>query len=71
MILGTNNSLGQQICHHLFRDTKTHLYITEAHVAANEMVPDLQVADIAQSIWIARNAKASHRVGVDGIWFRA
>jgi hypothetical protein len=47
MILRTNYNLREQICHHLFGDAKTHLDVTKADIAANQMVPDLQVTNVA------------------------
>ena len=47
MILRANNNLREQICYHLFGDTEAHLDVTKADIAANQMISDLQVTNVA------------------------
>ncbi len=47
MILRASYNLREQICHHLFGDAKIHLDVTKADIAANQMIPDLQVTNVA------------------------
>ncbi len=60
MILGANNNFGQQVSHHFFGDAEAHLYITKTHVAPNQVIPNLQVSNVAQSRRIACNVIAGH-----------
>jgi hypothetical protein len=69
--LRTHNDLGEQICNHLFRDAETHMYITETDVATNEMVSDLKMTNITQTVWITGDMKARHGVSVERVWFWA
>ena len=67
MILRTNYNLREQIRNHFLGDAKTHLDVTKADIAAYQMVPDLQVTNVAQPVRITCNVIASHRIGIKEI----
>ncbi len=55
MILGPNNNFGEKVSEHFLRDTKTHFYISQAHITPDHMVSDLKMTNVAQFGRIRRN----------------
>ncbi len=65
--MSTGNDLRQEVSNHLLGDAVEHSYITEADIASNKMVPDLEMAHVAKSSRVGRDVQTSHRVRVHAI----